>query len=102
MKLIESSKNKARALFNRCQWYWLSVFALNPTFSYALDIETIVNRTTSYLQGGLARSMGVLTIVVCGYLCLAQNRFPKQYFILVLLGMGLIFGASALYSRLIA
>ena len=102
MTSIKFYQNKARALFNRSQWYWLSVFALNPTFSYAADIGAIVTRTTSYLQGGLARSMGVLTIVVCGYLCLAQNRFPKQYFILVLLGMGLIFGASALYSRLIA
>ena len=94
--------NKARTLFNRSQWYWLSVFAFNPTFSYALDIETIVNRTTSYLQGGLARSIGILTLVVCGYLCLHQNKFPKQYFMMILLGMGLIFGASALYSRPIA
>ncbi|MBA2649677.1 MAG: TrbC/VirB2 family protein [Legionella sp.] len=75
---------------------------LSPSVSQAQTIESILNSTATYLQGGLARSIGVLGIVVSGYLCLVQQKFPKEYFIMILVGMGLIFGGSTLYTTLIA
>jgi type IV secretion system protein VirB2 len=73
-----------------------------PVVSEARSIESIINHTVTYLQGGLARSIGILCIIVMGYLCLALQKFPKESFIMVLIGMGIIFGGSTLYSILIA
>ncbi|WP_235318198.1 TrbC/VirB2 family protein [Legionella pneumophila] len=64
-------------------------------------IESIINRTINYLQGGLARTVGVFCIIIAGYLCLARQKFPKEYFVMILVGMGIIFGGSTLYSTLI-
>lgn len=74
---------------------------LMPALSHAQSIESIINRTTSYLQGGLARTVGIFCIIISGYLCLARQKFPKEYFIMILVGMGIIFGGSSLYSTLI-
>lgn len=74
---------------------------LLPSISHAQSIESIINRTTTYLQGGLARTVGVFCIIIAGYLCLARQKFPKEYFIMILVGMGIIFGGSSLYSTLI-
>ena len=77
-------------------------FLLFPVIAEARTIESIINHTVTYLQGGLARSIGILCIIVMGYLCLALQKFPKESFIMVLIGMGIIFGGSTLYSTLIA
>ena len=74
---------------------------LMPSLSHAQSLESIINRTTSYLQGGLARTVGIFCIIIAGYLCLARQKFPKEYFIMILVGMGIIFGGSSLYSTLI-
>jgi type IV secretion system protein VirB2 len=74
---------------------------LAPSLSHAQTIETIVNRTIAYLQGSLARAIGIFCIIIAGYLCLARQRFPKEYFVMILVGMGVIFGGSSLYSTLI-
>ena len=76
-------------------------FLLVSTTSHAQSIESVINRTTSYLQGSLARSVGVLAIIIAGYLCLVMQRFPKEYFITILIGMGIIFGGSTLYSTVV-
>lgn len=72
-----------------------------PALSHAQSIESILNRTTNYLQGGVAKSVGVLAIIVVGYFCIFKQVFPKEMFMLVLVGMGIIFGASYLYSTVI-
>ncbi|MFO8701732.1 TrbC/VirB2 family protein [Legionella pneumophila serogroup 2] len=81
--------------------YLIAVCALLPTLSHAQSIESIINRTINYLQGGLARTVGVFCIIIAGYLCLARQKFPKEYFVMILVGMGIIFGGSSLYSTLI-
>ncbi|MFO9661699.1 TrbC/VirB2 family protein [Legionella pneumophila serogroup 1] len=96
--------------FNKCiqflrnhlsEFYVIGVCALLPSLSYAQSIESIINRTINYLQGGLARTVGVFCIIIAGYLCLARQKFPKEYFVMILVGMGIIFGGSSLYSTLI-
>ncbi|AMQ26608.1 TrbC/VirB2 family protein [Legionella pneumophila] len=81
--------------------YLMVVCILLPSLSYAQSIESIINRTINYLQGGLARTVGVFCIIIAGYLCLARQKFPKEYFVMILVGMGIIFGGSSLYSTLI-
>lgn len=79
----------------------LLLMILSPSISHAQSIESIVNRTITYLQGGLARTVGILCIIIAGYLCLARQQFPKEYFVMILVGMGIIFGGTSLYSTLI-
>ncbi len=81
--------------------YLLLATFLFPAVSEAKTIESIINHTVTYLQGGVARSLGVLCIIVTGYLCLALQKFPKESFVMVLIGLGFIFGGSTLYSTLI-
>ncbi|HAT8326755.1 TPA: hypothetical protein GDD11_11850 [Legionella pneumophila] len=81
--------------------YSLFVLLMMPSVTHAQSIEGIIGRATHYLQGGLARSIGVLCIVVSGYLCLKMQKFPKEYFIMILVGLGIIFGASTIYNTCI-
>ena len=79
----------------------LSLISLFPSLAHAQSIESIISRTTNYLQGSLARTAGVLCIIIAGYLCLVLQKFPKEYFFMILVGLGIIFGGSTLYSTLI-
>ena len=81
--------------------YLVAACCMVPSISQAQSIESIINRTITYLQGGLARTVGVFCIIIAGYLCLARQKFPKEYFVMILVGMGIIFGGSSLYSTLI-
>ena len=81
--------------------YWIAVYLMVPSISQAHSIESIINRTITYLQGGLARTVGIFCIIIAGYLCLALQKFPKEYFVMILVGMGIIFGGSSLYSTII-
>ncbi|MDP3559114.1 MAG: TrbC/VirB2 family protein [Legionellaceae bacterium] len=85
---------------NLLRGLFLSTF-IYPSLSHAQSIESIINRTINYLQGGLARTTGIFCIIIAGYLCLARQKFPKEYFVMILVGMGIIFGGSSLYSTLI-
>lgn len=91
------SKMKQRLSFA----YLVAACALFPCVCEAQSIESIINRTTHYLQGGLARSIGVMCIIIAGYLCLYRQKFPKEYFSMILVGLGIIFGGSTLYNTFI-
>lgn len=98
MKKFNSCFQKSyRSLKTQMVWCCL----LAPSLSHAQTIESIISRTTTYLQGSLARSAGVISVVVIGYLCLVRHKFPKEQFIMVLVGLGIIFGGSSLYSSLV-
>lgn len=94
-KWVRLTKNKLSTL------YLITTCSLMPSISQAQSIESIINKTINYLQGGLARTVGVFCIIIAGYLCLARQKFPKEYFVMILVGMGIIFGGSSLYSTLI-
>ncbi|MBA2649918.1 MAG: TrbC/VirB2 family protein [Legionella sp.] len=79
---------------------WLSLSVL-PQASHAASIEGILRNTIKYLQGPVAKSVGVAAIIISGYLCLAKQKLPKETFVMILVGMGIIFGGSSLYNTLI-
>ena len=72
-----------------------------PCVSSAQDLEGIINNAVVFLRGGTASAAGVLCIAITGYLCLVRQTFPKEYFMMVLVGMGLIFGSASIYNTLI-
>lgn len=79
----------------------LVVLCTMPSLGHAATIESIVKATTRYLTGGVAKAIGLLAIIGTGYLTLFAQKFPKEYFMMVLLGLGIIFGASTLYNQLV-
>ncbi|GGI82625.1 TrbC/VirB2 family protein [Legionella impletisoli] len=92
-RVIKRMKNfKARLLL---------LLLLSPSITHAQSIESIINRTINYLQGGLARTVGIFCIIISGYLCLVRQKFPKEYFVMILVGLGIIYGGASLYSTLI-
>lgn len=72
-----------------------------PTMSHAASIESILKAATTYLTGSMAKAAGLLAIVGAGYLTLYTQKLPKEYFIMILVGLGIIFGASSIYSRVV-
>lgn len=74
---------------------------LMPYTAHATSIESILTKSTTFLQGSLARSAGVVAIICSGYVTLVMQKMPKEQFIMILLGLGIIFGGSSLYSTLI-
>ena len=78
-----------------------AVLSSLPLTARATSVESVLNNAHTYLSGSVARSAGIVAIVVAGYLCIAQQRIPKQTFLMILVGFGLIFGADSLYSTLI-
>lgn len=72
-----------------------------PSIGHAATIESIIKATTRYLVGGVAKAIGLLAIIGAGYLTLYAQEFPKKYFMMILLGLGIIFGASTIYNQLV-
>lgn len=79
----------------------LSALLVLPGASHAATIETILNNSVRYLQGPVAKGLGLIAIVGSGYLCVVKQRLPKEQFAMVLVGLGIIFGGSSLYNTLI-
>ena len=87
-----------KRLYERINLKVLSFLFILPGASHVTTIQSVIDKATNYLQGGLAKSLGVGAIVISGYLCIAKQKFPKEYFMMILVGLGLIFGATSLYS----
>src|SRR3990167_10263907 len=101
MRTLKAISQRFHRGFNHAQGYCLAALLMNPSLSHAQSIESILGRTTSYLQGGVARGLGILAIVAVGYLCVVRQKFPKEYFMMILVGLGIIFGGSSLYNSLV-
>lgn len=97
MKFI--SKVKARIKAHHRALY--GALVLLPATSHATGIQSVLDKAAVYLSGPLARSVGIIAIIGAGYLCLFQHKFPKEQFVWILVGLGIIFGAAALYNLLV-
>lgn len=81
--------------------YLVIILSCLPSLANAQGIESIIDRAVNYLQGGLARKVGIFCIIIAGYLCLYSQKLPKEYFVMILVGLGIIFGASSLYTQVV-
>ena len=97
MKKKLTMKTRIRALTSALS---MALIAL-PIDSHATNVESVLNKAASFLTGPLAKSAGVVVLIGAGWLCLVQQKFPKEQLAMVLVGLGIIFGASSLYSFLI-
>lgn len=78
--------------------FWLSLI---PSAGHAANIESILRQSAQYLTGPVAKGAGLLAILATGYLTLFTQKMPKEQFVMVLLGLGIIFGGTSLYTTLI-
>lgn len=95
--MIEFFKSKL-SLANQALWLLLCTM---PSASHAASIESILRKSATYLQGPVAKGAGLLAILGTGYFTLFTQKMPKEQFIMILVGLGIIFGGSSLYSSLI-
>ena len=79
----------------------VSLLILVPASSHAASVKSILDKTATWLQGDIAKGIGLIALIGCGYMCIFMQRLPKSQFMMVLLGLGVIFGSSSLYSTLI-
>lgn len=66
-----------------------------------ITITSILDKLVGFLQGDVAKSIGLIAVVGSGYLCIFKQRFPKEQFLLTLIGLGVVFGSSSIYSALV-
>ena len=97
MKFKMRLKEKYEALYRALCW---SLVAL-PASSHAATVETVLNKAAGFLTGPVAKSVGVVVLMGSGYMCLIQQKFPKEQLAMILVGLGIIFGAAALYAALV-
>lgn len=79
----------------------ITLLSLLPDFVLAADITSVLDKTVTFLQGGVARSVGLIAIISSGYLCIVSQKLPMTRFGMILGGLGLIFGASSMYSTFV-
>lgn len=83
----------------------LALSVLLPADAFAgmghITITSILDKLVGILQGEIAKSIGLIAVVGSGYLCIFKQRFPKEQFLLTLIGLGVVFGSSSIYSTLV-
>lgn len=88
--------------------YFFSIYVLSlmlPLDAFAsgghITITSILDKLVGILQGDIAKCIGLIAVVGSGYLCIFKQRFPKEQFLLTLVGLGVVFGSSSIYSALV-
>ncbi len=92
---------KLKRTTHRISETMVALLILLPTATHAATIESILNKGVHFLQGPVAKAAGLLAIVGSGFLCLYKQQLPKDQFVMILVGLGIIFGGSSLYSTLV-
>jgi len=70
-----------------------------PITTYA-DVVDTLNNVLSYLTGPVGKIVATLAIVGMGYACFAMGRIAKSYFVSVIIGIAIIFGAQTLLTTI--
>jgi TrbC/VIRB2 family pilin len=93
---------KSAQITCRHRWGFVNLgvyLALLPLFACA-DVVSTLNDFLLYLTGPLGKVVATLAIVGVGFACFVMGRLPKSAVLAVVVGIGLIFGASAMLSML--
>ena len=101
MKKIANKKAALKKALNPIKQYGCLALLMVPGVGHAASIETVLNNGVKLLQGPVAKGVGLMAIIGSGYLCLARNKLPKEQFVMILVGLGIIFGGSSLYTSLV-
>jgi type IV secretion system protein VirB2 len=96
----ESKRVSFKRVRGAMRHLWVMLLVV-PGAGHAASIETVLNNGVKLLQGPIAKGVGLMAIIGSGYLCLARNKLPKEQFVMILVGLGIIFGGTSLYSALV-
>ena len=73
------------------------LFLTNPIIARAdTDAASTLSNVLQYLTGPVGKVVATLAIVGMGYACFAMGRVAKGYFVSVVIGIAIIFGANTL------
>ncbi len=78
------------------------LFSCLPASAMAADITSVLTKTVAFMQGDIAKSVGLIAIISSGYLCIVSQKLPLTRFGMIVGGLGLVFGASSIYTTLVA
>ncbi len=78
----------------------LTVYLLLLPGLACADLLSTLNGFLGYLTGGVGKAVAALAIVAVGFGCFAMGKVPKAYVIAVVIGVGIIFGSSAILQAL--
>lgn len=81
-----------------CSYIYLGLVILsNPIVAMAdTDAATTLQNVLQYLTGPVGKVVATLAIVGMGYACFAMGRIAKSYFVSVVVGIAIVFGANTL------
>jgi type IV secretory pathway VirB2 component (pilin) len=90
---------KKQAHIKTSKLYLALYLFLLPMLATA-DVVSTLNDFLLYLTGPVGKVVATLAIVGVGFACFVLGKLPKSAVIAVVLGTGIIFGASTLLSIL--
>lgn len=79
-----------------------ALISLEPTIAYADDLAPITSAlqyVTNFLRGTFARVMAILSVAICGFMCIF-GVMRWSIFGMIVLGIALIFGAPTIVDTL--
>lgn len=83
---------------NFISYLYVGLFILTTPVSVFADTDaaTTLQNVLQYLTGPVGKVVATLAIVGMGYACFAMGRIAKSYFVSVVVGIAIIFGANTL------
>lgn len=97
MKSNQSTEVKKRQARRRGKLYSFAFLSFAPTLTYAAFVDTLQN-TLNYLTGSVGTALATIAIVGAGIGCFGLGKVPKGYLIAIVVGIGLIFGATGIIN----
>ena len=80
---------------------WVALYFCSfPSFALSADLSSTLTNFLSYLTGTMGKTVASIAVVGVGFGCFGLGRIPKATVVAVVIGVGLIFGASALIATL--
>ena len=101
-KALSAVPFKARSLHS-----WLVVFAaigfmgLTPEIAMAAPWDGAANKVLEIFTGGLTRTLAIIAVIACGIAAVA-GKLSWDWAIKIIVGIVLIFGASAIVDYIIS
>lgn len=80
-------------------FYFLIFLSMVPMQAEAGVLSTL-NNFLAYLTGDVGKVVATLAVVGVSYACFAMGKVPKLYVITTVIGIGILFGAHSLVSKL--
>ena len=104
---MKDISKKLCGFFIRC--YFFIAFLILPSMAFAgttygddssTTIETVLHNLIGYLTSTPARGLAVVAIIGIGYSTWHLGKIPKEKAMAIIIGIGIVFGATTLAKML--